>query len=216
MTGSPDKASADLTIDSSDECGQNLSIEEQRQLLNSVVARVLSNSPEKDVCLILPFIRRTLLQFHLCHRYDERDIFLDAYVRGIRTIESGKIIRKIPFWLKGTSFNIIREKARARDQQQTNLHLLVNSENMQDNLHLIPEYVVDYNSQKLAQAIKNISEKDWLILRLRIVESLSYEEIAAYLVTHNKEPENNQKLVQKLRKRYERSLKSLRKTYSSF
>lgn len=144
-----------------------------RQQLDQLVSEVL-NDQHDQLFQILPFIEWKLRSFGLQHKYEARDIFLEAYERAVKLLDREETIQRLPAWLKSTSFNIIREYARkagrfkmtAMDQQQfANLPELEMTDDML-------ETKVTWLLSELAQ----MRADDRAILELRM-QGWSYEEI---------------------------------------
>lgn len=144
-----------------------------RQQLDQLVSEVLNDSHDQ-LHQILPFIEWKLRSFGLQHKYEARDIFLEAYERAVKVLEREETIQRLPAWLKSTAFNIIREYARkagkfkmtAMDHQQfANLPELEMTDEML-------ETKVAWLLSELAQ----LKAEDRAILELRM-QGWSYEEI---------------------------------------
>ncbi|HZG40085.1 MAG TPA: hypothetical protein VEZ50_15515, partial [Nodosilinea sp.] len=64
---------------------------------------------------LLAFIKRTIYQFELQVYITEIDIFVEAYLRGVRyTQQNQEHIRQPKAWMRRTAYNIIRECKRDR------------------------------------------------------------------------------------------------------
>ena len=73
---------------------------------------LMLTSGSSEGCSMLAFIGRTLTQFRLNNSYNPSYILNDAYMRGIKFIESGGRIDNPLAWTRSTAYNIIRELSR--------------------------------------------------------------------------------------------------------
>lgn len=163
------------------------------------------DNPESRMLLAL--IQRNLRQFRLDSYYDPADIISEAYIRGIRSISSGKAIANPLAWIRMSTLNIIRQLYRnqnKRDLTQTDLAQLEDaaifkSSNVEDDLELVK------------QAFDHLSPEDREIITLRTIEGLSWSEISKRLTSEEKQ--SLQEAV--LRQRGARAMKRLRQIYHS-
>ncbi|NES20705.1 MAG: sigma-70 family RNA polymerase sigma factor [Symploca sp. SIO3E6] len=218
MTGYQENLLAQLKTTVSPERGyQDARVREQCELLGRVVNEVLLSSGDSDVYHILPFIKRVLKQFKLYSYYEERDIFLEAYARAVKKIEAGGVIDKVPAWFKTTSYNVIRELSKDKNRQQSLIKRLANSGQLiGENVYHIPEHIIDSNVKLLTKSLKDLKSEDRIVLKLRIIDNLSWKEIGNYLVEIGKEVDNSTQLEQRLRQRGNRAMKRLRRIYHSY
>jgi DNA-directed RNA polymerase specialized sigma24 family protein len=158
--------------------------------------------------LMYAFVRRTLRQFCLQHNYREAYILNEAYLRGLRQIQRGQLIRNSPAWLRKTSYNIIRELKRDQqkavalqdqmlEMQSTPVSSNVSADDLEDDL------------ATLRLAFQLLSKSDQKLLNLKIVEGHSWNEIRAILAQQGYGDHDETKL----RKRKERALIRLRKKF---
>ncbi len=156
--------------------------------------------------LIYVFIRRSLFAFHLRGSYTEACILNEAYVRGIRLIDQGQIIRNPAAWLRQTGYNIIRELHRDRAR-------MCPFEEYLAELLPLPE-VLERTQDDIATlrlAFQMLDSKDQDLLNLKIVQELSWKEIREALRLKG----IGDCAEDVLRKRKERALIRLRKKFHS-
>ncbi len=181
-------------------------------LFNSSIKLLLDPS-ESQSFITLATIKRYLLQFKIGNDYEPLDIFQEAYIRGLKKIITGGEIPCISAWVKLTALNIVREKF--REKQKRN--------HLQENLYKTEMEVkfaynninstADANIEVLELALQSLKEKDYHILKLHIIDGLSWREIAKSLVSTEQKSEVNDIIITRLRKRGQRALKRLRQNY---
>jgi DNA-directed RNA polymerase specialized sigma24 family protein len=154
--------------------------------------------------LMFAFVRRNLQAFRLDQSYKEAHILNEAFVRGLKRIHSGEIIRNPQAWLRKTAYFIIRELK--REQQK-----VVPFED-----YMLDERQVDVSSEDLEDdlatmqlALQMLKPSDQKLLNLKIVQGLSWSRIRDILI---QEGDGNYD-ESTLRKRKERALICLRKKY---
>ncbi|GJD22651.1 hypothetical protein RIVM261_076070 [Rivularia sp. IAM M-261] len=190
----------------------DLKVKEKINLFNLSIQLLLDPS-EPQSLIILATIKRHLLQFKIDDYYEPLDIFQEAYIRGFKKVIMGDEIPCLPAWIKLTALNIVREKFREK-QKMNNLKEMYKSES-----ELILTYnnnvnsTIDANVELLESAIKSLSKEDYNILKLHIIDGLSWRKIAEYLVSIKEELEVNELIVTRLRKRGQRALERLRQNY---
>jgi len=171
--------------------------------------------PANREIYILPFIKRTLRQFHLEGFCNESGVFNEAYMRANNKIIKGEKVKKIPAWFKGIVYNVIREIRDEKKEEDKAIQRLYKSYVVNEIGPHLPDYATIPNCHKLHKALKSISEDDIELIILHRVEGMSWKEIGDWLVTKGKEVENNQKVEQKLRQRGNRALNRLRAKFNS-
>jgi DNA-directed RNA polymerase specialized sigma24 family protein len=163
----------------------------------------------------IPFIHRTLMQFHLASQFQAHDIFNEAYVREIQFIRSGGIIQNPHAWLKRICFNIIRENSRKQRKEQLLdpelIELMTSLRGIEDSV--ISDEDIEKNWQALLSSLEGLSSTDpkgARLLRLQ-AQGLSWKEIRSQLVQEDGEAP----CEQTLRQQASRAKKTLRKIYHS-
>ena len=151
--------------------------------------------------LICAFVQRELRNFHLHDLYGIAYILNEAYLRGRQKIQDGITIENPKAWIRSTSYNVIRELSR---QEKKTVPLELHPEI--ESAPLIQDSDLEIELSKLRLAFQMLSPKEQQILNLKIVEGLSYEEIATKLRIQG----HGDYSIPSLRKLKERSLKRLR------
>lgn len=184
-----------------------LEIQAQLDRLEAVLIDALSNYEDSSTRKLVFFIRRTLRQFHLESRYDECQIVIDTYLRAIKLTETGTIAQNLPAWLNRISYNIIREYSRRERQQRKLTNRLRQNGSELGETRVAPDSEdIDIDKiQILWEAFNKLSEEEQEILNLRIVKALSWKKVSDELNIS----------ISTARKRGERSLKRLRRSFFS-
>lgn len=160
---------------------------------------------------VLITIERSLQQFHLSSRVEAYEILNEAYLRGIEFIGSGGIIKNPHAWLKGTSLNIVREKCRQLRAQPTDPQIIEFLKEVKEE-SLVSQLALESDLETLWKAIEILAKEDpqgIILLYLRTIEGLSWQEIRFRLLQKNK---NVPKEVT-LRQRLSRAKKRLRRIF---
>lgn len=172
----------------------------QKLRINAAFINILNPYSSEGISLFNS-VYRTLQQFHLVGKIDVACVLDESYVRAIKYINDGGIIEKPIAWIRGTSYNYIRELSRESKKLQSLGDLEIESTK---DLITVAEIDEDLNAIKLA--FKKLSSEEQQLLNFLVVEELSYREVLQQLNEDNlKEPA--------LRKRKERILKKFRKIY---
>lgn len=177
----------------------------------------------KDIYLILPFIKFQLHRFRLYPQYDVHEVFTEAYCRARTCIRCGeeerfrKLSENIPGWFKATIFNVVREY---KKNCQSYSNCAEKAKNLSD--AMIPDLEIDdysnpQNLEKLKQGLKALRPEDRSILYLRFVLEWSWKEIGDDLLRCGFFPDrqNDRGFLTFLRKRGERTLNRLRQNFFS-
>ena len=182
--------------------------EESLNQLDRVATTILSPQEDPSIPRILLFIKRTLKQYRLYPRVEESEVFVEAYLRAYEQIKAGKSINSLPAYLRGISFNIIREYSR----NQTNDNL--GNQRLEGDARSIAEAnaqtdlegMASITIKTLLNSFQQSNSADWEILRLRVIQGLSWQEVADALgwTTQGK-------TIAGLRKKGKRALARLRK-----
>lgn len=154
--------------------------------------------------LTFVFVKRELRNFHLDNLYQEAWVLNEAYIRGVKRIATGEVIRNPTAWLKGTAYHIIRELSREHQK------LAPLKEDIPDAPQsTISSVDLEDDFTTLRMAFQLLSPQDQRLLNLKIVENRSWKEIRNILRIEGVGdfPETA------LRKRKERALIRLRKKY---
>lgn len=164
---------------------------------------------------LLAFIQRTLRQFQLEDYITEVDIFIEAYLRGVRlTGEAGTAIQRPKAWMRQTALNIIRECKRDRLRYR----LMALDELVEQ--AIVRQSPEEWESrwgdaditeeiQAVIQALDSLEPMDRQLIWLRIIEGLSWKDVQVQLLAEGELPISNVAL----RKRGQRALERLRQAY---
>jgi RNA polymerase sigma factor (sigma-70 family) len=182
----------------------------ERQRFDAEIRSVLY-SKSTDRYSLFAFINRSLAQFRLQGMFEVIEVFSQAYLRGISFIESGNRIDRPIAWLRATAYNIIRELNREwADRQKFSSYsddLQVSTLEGQEN-HLA-EDEIDYQLKLIWEAFEQLSDQDREVLRLRMFENLSWQEVGEHLARS----EGHLKSQDALRIQGWRAIKRLREKY---
>lgn len=163
-----------------------------------------SGSSSADSMLV--FIKRRLDQFHLSNDYTSTWVLNEAYMRGIKLLETGTTIENPLAWVRSTAYNIIREQSR---EHRKFLPLQEGMVECQISHNQITHEEIEEEFKKVTLAFEMLDKEDQEILRLKIIENLSWKEIRIHFISQGK----NDLSEATLRKRKERALKCLRTKY---
>ncbi|MEL6457435.1 MAG: sigma-70 family RNA polymerase sigma factor [Cyanobacteria bacterium J06621_15] len=173
-----------------------------------VQVELLLSSGNSEGCTIIPFVERSLAQFNLGDSYDYIDVINEAYIRGTKLISTGQTIENPLAWIRVTSYNIIRELSRERKKSSYLEESWVEDEVHSSN---ISNEEILFEFKRVNLAFNRLNEQDRKILRLKIIDNLSWREIMHNLQAEGIPIRNEATL----RKRKHRALQSLRKIYHS-
>lgn len=156
-------------------------------------------------------IRRTLVQYKLEGCYTPEDIISEAHLRTLRRISNSDNppIQNPRAWIRKVSIHIIQEYSR-KQKKQPIFQGFDNIENIPAESQVSDE-TIDENIETVVQAFQSLELEDRAVLSLRCLEGLSWREVAQRLEDQGcgKQTEGS------LRKRGERAMKRLRKTFHS-
>ena len=182
-----------------------------RQEFDAAVESILAIR-NSDGYSFLSFVKRTLFQFRLQAMHDVLDIVVEAYLRGVRLIESGTDIKNPTAWLRRTVYNIIREYSRAERRDRRDI-ALIESKAMAQRLRGDEDEQLDKKLDEQLKAVWNafhkISSEDQDILVKRYFDRKSWQEIHQELQTTCDEQVD----IGTLRVRGSRAMKRLRGKY---
>lgn len=164
----------------------------------------LQNPRSSSGRVMYVFVRRNLRAFHLSETYRESFVLNEAYIRGIKLISEGTVIRTVPAWLRSTSYNIIRELSR---ELQKSVPLEEHTLTVEQPWVPLEELEDDLATVRMALSL--LDPQDARLLNLKIGEGRSWKEIRDILRLEGWEDLTEEVL----RKRKERALIKLRKKY---
>jgi RNA polymerase sigma factor (sigma-70 family) len=182
----------------------------ERQRFDSEIRSVLY-SESTDRYSLFAFMRRSLVQFHLQGMYEVSDVFNQAYLRGISFIESGNKIDRPTAWLRTTAYNIIRELSRDRVNKQkfSSYSDEVQVATLEEHENCLTEDELDFHLKLIWEAFDQLSDQEREVLRLRMFENMSWQEIGEHLARLK----GNTKSQEALRLQGWRAIKRLREKY---
>ncbi len=184
---------------------------------------------------LLAFIQRTIRNFGLQAYVTEVDIFVEAYLRGVKyTQQHQEEIRQPKAWMRRTAYNIIREIARDRQQYSS----IAFDESMQEmpatdsslnsildeGAELIEQMSVGDDSWPLTEekdnlsaaleavqtALETLSLEDRRLIQWQLIEGLTWQEVQNRILA---EEGGDLISLAALRKRGQRALERLRRAY---
>ncbi|MGF1516581.1 MAG: RNA polymerase sigma factor [Nodosilinea sp.] len=165
---------------------------------------------------LLAFIKRTIRQFELQGYITEIDIFVEAYLRGVRyTQQRQEQIHQPKAWMRRTAYNIIRECKRDRLQYSA----LAFDELMEQGqgadaiaLSAVNDAAITDAINSVLQAFEALSVGDRNLIQWKVIDGLSWQEVQTRLVAEGEDRSSQATL----RKRGQRALERLRRAYHSF
>lgn len=125
-------------------------------------------------------VERIIRQFKL--DMEAHALLFEAYLRGKKTLHSGTAIRNPQAWLRGTAYNIAREKSRKRQRSLAYSPDLIEALIPCDADGPLDKAILEEEIQAAFKAAKRLqSEKPdiFLLIHQRVVEELSWQEIQA-------------------------------------
>ncbi|MDY6937749.1 MAG: sigma-70 family RNA polymerase sigma factor [Cyanobacteriota bacterium] len=175
--------------------------------------RALVTPENPDAYSIFTFVRQRLRQFNL-YNDDPHLILNEVYLRGRKLIGSGTVIHNPLGWIRITSLNVIRERARDRSKIKDYarcVELIPSPDRL--NLNREDVGIDSLNYTALKWALSQLDPNDLKILELRYGDcDLSWQEIGKKLAFDSMCPINTATLRQK----GFRALKRLRKLFHSY
>ena len=184
-------------------------IQEQIDLFN---LRFLSmiNPEDKDTINIIPYVVMMIKKFPLVN-LTAQEICHESYIRSYKKIIKGEVIKNYQGWLKKVSFNIIREE-NVKERKRIGLQ-----ERLIPNIPNYDSKISFNNTDKITQlyaCIETLNAQEFQLLKLKIVEGMTYEEIGNSLVEQGEETMNDAKLQAKLRQQVKRAKAKLRRNFT--
>ncbi|WP_017298126.1 RNA polymerase sigma factor [Nodosilinea nodulosa] len=166
---------------------------------------------------LLAFITRTIHQFGLQVYITEIDIFVEAYLRGVKyTQQNQEPIRQPKAWMRRTAYNIIRECKRDRLRYSAvafdELMEQPSEESAGTALEAIDDGAIANSINAVMQALDALSPGDRNLIQWKVVEGLTWQQVQARCVTEGEERVSQATL----RKRGQRALERLRRAYHIF
>jgi DNA-directed RNA polymerase specialized sigma24 family protein len=189
---------------------------ETRQFNDDVQSLLKVSNPHSKT--LLAFIRRRLYQFGLQAYFTEVDIFVEAYLRGVRYTYQNQVPIQYPHaWMKRTAYNVIREWKRDRQRYAAaDLDALIEQGKLTDDEPFTSPTAFDGSSRgldwdRVIQSFGQLSVCDRNLIYWRYIEGLSWQDIQARLATQG----HGDVSQSTLRKRGQRAMDKLRELYGS-
>jgi DNA-directed RNA polymerase specialized sigma24 family protein len=176
-----------------------------QQSVEQVFQELISTNHPETISL-LASINHSLHQNKLHTRYSVSEIVNEVYCRAYRACKRKEYIFNPRAWIRATSYNVIQEYRRREAKQipvePHYLDLFV-ADSWEET------YAVDTQaiSEALTQCCNMLNAEQQLMLRLRLWNNLSWEQVSEYLIQAG----YKERRTATLRKAYERLLKRLRK-----
>lgn len=186
-------------------------VKERIVLINALMVQIFLDSKDIETHNLLPYIRYLVKRFKLDGLLCEFDILIETYTIAVRKTREGYVIRNRPAWFKSTAFYIINNLNRELKKQD-----LVKSKVSDDQSEGKSLESCDESSDKIRciiKAFENLREEERYLLNLRIVEGLTWSDIAKRMISEGKETVISERLLARLRKRHQRALGCLRRNY---
>ncbi|PSN12034.1 hypothetical protein C7293_21875 [filamentous cyanobacterium CCT1] len=166
---------------------------------------------------LLAFIKRTIHQFGLEVYITEIDIFVEAYLRGVRyTQQNQEHILQPKAWMRRTAYNIIRECKRDRLRYSAAAFDELMDQGPAEAEGPTPGAVDDEAISRainaVLQALEALPQGDRDLIQWKVVEGLSWQQVQARLVAAG----GDRVSQATLRKRGQRALERLRRAYHIF
>lgn len=160
---------------------------------------------------LLAFIKRTIQQFGLQAHITEIDIFVEAYLRGVRyTQQNQEHIRQPKAWMRRTAYNIIRECKRDRQRYlAVAFDELMEQEAASGGPATVDDEMIANAIALVLQALAALSSGDRHLIQWKVVEGLTWPQVQTKLVAAGEEWAS----LATLRKRGQRALERLRQAY---
>lgn len=166
---------------------------------------------------LLAFIQRTIRQFGLQAYITEIDIFVEAYLRGVKyTQQHREEIRQPKAWMRRTAYNIIRECKRDRLHYSALAfdELMDQGQPSEDapTPVAVDDDAITHAIDSVLQSLEALSPSDRNLIQWKVVEGLTWQQVQDRLFA-----EGNDRVSQTtLRKRGQRALERLRRAYHIF
>lgn len=166
---------------------------------------------------LLAFIKRTIRQFGLEVYITEIDIFVEAYLRGVRyTQHNQEHIHQPKAWMRRTAYNIIRECKRDRLRYSAaafdELMDQGSAETDGPAPGAVDDQAIDNAINAVLQALEALSPGDRDLIQWKVVEGLTWQQVQTRLVAAG----GDRVSQSTLRKRGQRALERLRRAYHIF
>lgn len=168
--------------------------------------KILFESSNPDALSFCASVTRMLYQFRLSRTYEAKEIIAEAYTRGIRKINSGKIIDIPLAWMRGACLNVIRDFKR---EQKKSKDPQFDPQPWSPGGLAYSEQILKEDLLAIRTAFEGMDEEEQTLLYKRAIECLSWQEIAGNMTDTDGLPLK----PGTARQRGARSVKKLRQIY---
>jgi DNA-directed RNA polymerase specialized sigma24 family protein len=156
-------------------------------------------------------IERMVRQFKL--DIEAHGLLFDAYLRGKKALQQGKEIRNPQAWLKGTAYNLAREKFRKRKKTHAYSPDLIDALFSDERDSPMDVAILEEEIMAIYEAVGRLRQErpeTFRLIHQRVVEGLSWQEIKAI---YEREHEGEVITEVSLRQRFSRGRKYLRSIF---
>lgn len=157
----------------------------QREIINQFFTEAFSKKRKNQGKTLVKFVSRTIFKFGLSSDIAVEEVIGEAYERALKSTDKGILIKNIAGWARTTCLNVIREYKRERNRENLLFHEKkfeindeLNSRCYAEHIHQKAEW-----SQTLTRAWRQLSRQEQEILDLRIVEGMSWRQVAETIRT---------------------------------
>ena len=161
-------------------------IPQQQDILDQAIEEILSKE-NPAAYSILTAIERIVRQFNL--DMEAHGLLFDAYLCGKKALQQGKEIRNPQAWLRGSAYNLAREKSRKlrrlRNYAPDILDVLFSDERNTPMERAILEEEMLF-AFKAMQTLREEKPEIFDLIYQRVVEEKSWQEIQSAYVGTNK------------------------------
>jgi len=160
---------------------------------------------------VITAIERIVRQFKL--DIEAHSLLFDAYLCGKKALQQGKEIRNPQAWLKGTAYNLAREKFRKKKKTHAYSPDLIDVLFPDEANSPLDSAIIEEEILAVFQAVCQLREEKpeiFVLIHQRVVEGLSWQEIK---MIHERENEGEGITEATLRQRFSRGRKYLRSIF---
>jgi len=186
---------------------RSLSRQRENRRQFDIAIQALFDMDNPDAQSLWANTKRTLYQFRLSGTYEVREIFAEAYARGIKKIESGTIIEQPLAWMRITCLNVIREFRCKQDKVD---HPRLDGEGLTPGDEVLSNLMVAEDRKAILIALKRLTSEEQQVVCARVLQSLSWQAIGESLsrseqaaISPNTARQRGFRALQKLRQSYE-------------
>ncbi|MDB9524511.1 sigma-70 family RNA polymerase sigma factor [Oscillatoria sp. CS-180] len=184
--------------------------EEEQDCFDQAIESILGKE-NPAAYSVFTAIKRTIRQFKL--DVEPHGLLFDAYLHGKKALQQGKEIRNPKAWLKGTAYNLAREKHRKRKKTYAYAPELMEVMFSDEDDSPMERAILEEEILAVFQAVHQLQEEKPDIYRLihqRVVEELSWQEIQSIYTRENGGQDISEAT---LRQRFSRGRKYLRSIF---